>query len=74
MKGGSFRWLAVTGAADAGPTAVSFGELHYWLHLHLPMEQTLRLYRERLKAEAYVAPPPPLLWCCRAWVTGSCGT
>ncbi|XP_035981500.1 protein fantom [Fundulus heteroclitus] len=34
--------------------ARSFGSLDYWLRLRIPMTETLRLYREKLKAVGYI--------------------
>ena len=31
-----------------------FGSLEFWMRLKVPMQQTLRLYRERLSALGYV--------------------
>lgn len=41
------------------PTGVSgeiqvFGALDYWLRLRVPMEQAIRLYKERVKALGYI--------------------
>ena len=45
-------------SAGAGLTgvlgAVDFGLVEYWLHLKIPMDQALRLYRERTKALGYL--------------------
>ena len=47
------------GAMGAGLTgvlgAVDFGLVEYWLHLKIPMDQALRLYRERTKALGYLS-------------------
>lgn len=32
----------------------SFGTLDYWLRLRLPMDQAIRLYKERMKAQGYL--------------------
>ncbi len=33
----------------------AFGTLEYWLRLRVPMEQALRLYKERIKAMGYLS-------------------
>lgn len=32
----------------------SFGSVDYWLRLRVPMTETLRLYKEKVKAVGYV--------------------
>ncbi|KAK3603408.1 hypothetical protein CHS0354_009388 [Potamilus streckersoni] len=36
-------------------TGVGFGTVEYWIRLRVPMEQALRLYKERTKALGYMA-------------------
>ena len=36
-------------------SAISFGEVEFWVHLKIPMDQALRLYRERTKALGYLS-------------------
>ncbi|XP_067414470.1 X-linked retinitis pigmentosa GTPase regulator-interacting protein 1 [Emydura macquarii macquarii] len=38
-----------------GPSDENYGILQYWVRLHLPMEQTMRLHRERTQASGYLS-------------------
>ncbi|ESO00047.1 hypothetical protein HELRODRAFT_176355 [Helobdella robusta] len=40
--------------AQEGQTHVTFGVVEYWVRLVVPMEQALRLYKERSKALGYI--------------------
>lgn len=33
----------------------SFGSVEYWVRLRVPMEQAIRLYKERVKALGYLS-------------------
>lgn len=46
-------------ACGVSPSGVSdelhsFGSVDYWLRLRIPMTETIRLFRERMKAVGYV--------------------
>ncbi|KAL8619480.1 hypothetical protein ACOMHN_011831 [Nucella lapillus] len=43
----------LTGVAD-GETGVGYGTVEYWVRLRVPMDQALRLYKERTKALGYL--------------------
>lgn len=49
--GGDANGAGLTGVLGA----VNFGMVEYWLHLKIPMDQALRLYRERTKALGYLS-------------------
>ena len=42
-----------TGIAE-GSAGVNFGTVEYWVRLRVPMDQALRLYKERTKALGYI--------------------
>ncbi|BFZ12751.1 hypothetical protein BsWGS_15789 [Bradybaena similaris] len=44
---------SLTGVAD-GETGIGYGTIDYWVRLRVPMEQALRLYKERTKALGYI--------------------
>lgn len=44
---------SLTGVQGSG-TGLGFGTLEYWVRLRVPMDQALRLYKERTKALGYV--------------------
>ncbi|XP_035828549.1 protein fantom isoform X2 [Aplysia californica] len=44
---------SLTGTAD-GETGIGYGTVDYWVRLRVPMEQALRLYKERTKALGYI--------------------
>ncbi|XP_076449555.1 protein fantom-like isoform X2 [Babylonia areolata] len=45
---------ALTGVGD-GETGVGYGTVEYWIRLRVPMDQALRLYKERTKALGYLS-------------------
>ncbi|PVD20902.1 hypothetical protein C0Q70_19065 [Pomacea canaliculata] len=52
---GRIHGMAVlTGVAD-GETGVGYGTIEYWVRLRVPMDQALRLYKERTKALGYLS-------------------
>ncbi|XP_060079479.1 protein fantom-like isoform X2 [Ylistrum balloti] len=44
----------LTGVDSSGGTGIGFGSVEYWIRLRVPMDQALRLYKERTKALGYV--------------------
>ncbi|XP_071959078.1 protein fantom-like [Antedon mediterranea] len=40
--------------AESGRASVQFGTVEYWVRLRVPMDQALRLFRERVKALGYM--------------------
>ncbi|GFN89784.1 protein fantom [Plakobranchus ocellatus] len=43
----------LTGVSD-GETGVGYGTIDYWIRLRVPMDQALRLFKERTKALGYI--------------------
>uniref|UniRef100_A0A668A1U1 RPGRIP1 like n=1 Tax=Myripristis murdjan TaxID=586833 RepID=A0A668A1U1_9TELE len=58
----------------------SFGSVDYWMRLRIPMKETIRLYKERVKAMSYIDPTlnesgqlaPPSSSCNVLYVTVQC--
>lgn len=46
-----FNWNCLIGVSGE---IRAFGTLDYWLRLRVPMEQAIRLYKERVKAVGYI--------------------
>ncbi|XP_021379190.1 protein fantom-like isoform X5 [Mizuhopecten yessoensis] len=44
----------LTGVDSSGGAGIGFGSVEYWIRLRVPMDQALRLYKERTKALGYV--------------------
>ncbi|KAH9499089.1 Protein fantom, partial [Bulinus truncatus] len=44
---------SLTGILD-GETGIGYGTIEYWVRMRVPMEQALRLYKERTKALGYI--------------------
>uniref|UniRef100_A0A2C9M2E5 C2 domain-containing protein n=1 Tax=Biomphalaria glabrata TaxID=6526 RepID=A0A2C9M2E5_BIOGL len=44
---------SLTGITD-GETGIGYGTIDYWVRMRVPMEQALRLYKERTKALGYI--------------------
>lgn len=53
------------------PEARSFGSVEFWMRLKIPMTETVRLYREKLKTAGHIHtalnqdPQVPLYYICQ---------
>ncbi|ESO82700.1 hypothetical protein LOTGIDRAFT_184477, partial [Lottia gigantea] len=45
---------SLTGIEDGENRGIGYGTVEYWIRLRVPMEQALRLYKERTKALGYI--------------------
>ncbi|KAK7114118.1 protein fantom-like isoform X1 [Littorina saxatilis] len=51
---GRIHGLATLTGVDDKETGVGYGTVEYWIRLRVPMDQALRLYKERTKALGYL--------------------
>ncbi|KAJ8302489.1 LOW QUALITY PROTEIN: hypothetical protein KUTeg_018885 [Tegillarca granosa] len=51
---GRIHGVATLTCVDPDGTGIGFGTVEYWIRLRVPMEQALRLYKERTKALGYI--------------------
>ncbi|KAM7397361.1 hypothetical protein PAMP_020339 [Pampus punctatissimus] len=54
QDGKVYGTIPLVGKCD---TALTFGSLDYWMRLRIPMTETLRLYKEKVKAVGYIHTP-----------------
>ncbi|KAM7415414.1 hypothetical protein PAMA_019980 [Pampus argenteus] len=54
QDGKVYGTIPLVGKCD---TALTFGSLDYWMRLRIPMTESLRLYKEKVKAVGYIHTP-----------------